>query len=127
MNARQAAKAAAKRIEELEHSNKLYYLDVKAYNQVIDALIAGGSACGWCEDEEECTKEGKRTIRGCDEWMLRSNKGDEINATEIHLRNDGADDAAGNDGSGSGRGTDSMGDMPAGLIGEHQVEAVWPE
>ena len=115
-------------INESGNSRERYAVTVIKGDEIGEnALIAGGSACPWCEDEEECQKEGKRTIRGCDEWMLRANKGDEINATEIHLRTDNADAPAGNDGSGSGRGTDGVGDLPAGFNGQYQVEAVWPE
>ena len=86
MNQRQSLKAAAKHIEELEFSNSRYRNDVKAYNAVIDCLIAGGSACGWCEDQEECQREGKRTIPGCDEWMLGMAFGNEQEpVTEIRM------------------------------------------
>ena len=59
MNARQAAKAAAKRIEELEDYNRRCSADIKAYNQCIDAMIAGGSPCPWCMEHEECQLEAK--------------------------------------------------------------------
>jgi len=86
MNAKQSLKAAAKHIENMEHSIRLYVLDVKAYNRVIDCLIAGGSACRFCEDEEECSREGKGTIPGCDEWILRSNLPEDVEKVEVELK-----------------------------------------
>ena len=72
MNARQAAKAAAKRIEELERVNRLYAADVRGYNACIDHMIKHGSPCDFCEDLPECRAEGKDIQIGRDEWMLRS-------------------------------------------------------
>ena len=69
MNGRQAARLAAKRIEELEYYNARCKADITAYNAVIEALIRGESPCRWCEDIEECQLEAKNG-RGCAEWML---------------------------------------------------------
>lgn len=76
MNGRQAAKAAAEKIEQLEYANKLYTLDVRAYNAVIMSMIGGGSPCGWCHDHGECQKQEKDGT-GCDEWVLVLNMMDE--------------------------------------------------
>ena len=54
MNGKQAAKAAAKRIEEMEHTIAQYKQDVKDYNAVIEDMISGKSPCSWCEDVGEC-------------------------------------------------------------------------
>lgn len=71
MNARQAARLAAKRIEELERVNHLYAADVRDYNACIDGMISGKSPCEWCEDLQECQLQAKNGT-GCSEWMLRS-------------------------------------------------------
>ena len=85
MNARQAAKAAAKavkaaakRIEELENYNRRACADIKAYNDCIDGMIAGQSPCPWCAEYEECQlneKDGK----GCKEWWLKDIPPEEAN------------------------------------------------
>lgn len=80
MNARQAAKAAAKKIEELEHYNKLAQEDIKDYNACIESMIAGGSPCDWCEEEAECQMEAKG--KGCDLWWLRYRKGNDSENTD---------------------------------------------
>lgn len=72
MNARQAAKEASKRIEELERVNRLYAADVRDYNACISHMINHGSPCDYCEDRPECLSEGKNLTIGCDEWILRS-------------------------------------------------------
>ena len=79
MNARQAARAAANHIEELENFNRRSAADNKAYNKVIDDLIAGKSACPWCEDFDSCEKAEKNTA-GCDEWMLTWKVQEGVNA-----------------------------------------------
>ena len=68
MNARQAAKAAAKKIEELERYKAMCKRDITAYNLVILALIRGESPCEWCNDKEECELSHDK---GCEEWMLK--------------------------------------------------------
>ena len=72
LNARQAAKAAAARITELERVAALSKADIIDYNRCILDMIAGHSACEWCEDRQECQEAGKTEINGCDDWMLRS-------------------------------------------------------
>lgn len=70
MNARQAARAAAKRIEELEYSGARAAADIKRYNQCIDHMIQHGSPCDFCEDLQECKEAGRDVQIGCDQWML---------------------------------------------------------
>lgn len=70
MNAKQALRAASKRIEELEYYNARASADIRDYNRCIDSMIAGGSPCDWCEDLNECQLEAKG--KGCPEWMLRN-------------------------------------------------------
>lgn len=77
MNAKQALRAAAKRIEELEHYNRLASADIKTYNEVIDGMIAGRSPCDWCEDQQECQLQAHADGKGCDMWMLAFPKGDD--------------------------------------------------
>ena len=71
MNARQAARAAAKRIEELEHYQRMATHDIRQYNQVIMHMIQHGSPCDYCNDLEECREAGKDVSIGCDMWMLK--------------------------------------------------------
>lgn len=70
MNGRQAARAAAQRIEELEHIVRLNTADIQAYNQVILGQIKGESPCGLCNDREECQREEKDG-KGCEDWLLK--------------------------------------------------------
>lgn len=122
MNARQAAKAASKRIEELEHFNRLCSRDIKAYNKVIDHMIAGGSPCEFCDDKGECDKPEKG--KGCEEWMLEWNReGEESNDKTDSGSDDGAADPAGGFVL-TGRGGDGMGCVSAGVDCEHPVESV---
>ena len=74
MNGRQAAKAAAKRIEELEFVVAGQVQDIKDYNACIADMIAGESPCLWCEEYPECNLEAKMG-RGCSNWWLRYRKG----------------------------------------------------
>ena len=80
MNAKQAARAAAERIQELEFRVAMNILDIRDYNDVIEALILQKSPCPWCEDYEECQLEAKK-LYGCPEWLLHSNakRVDEVN------------------------------------------------
>ena len=78
MNAKQALRAAAKHIEELEYLNMKMVQDIKDYNACILDMIAGGDPCQWCEDLNECQLEAKG--KGCGEWMLRYLKGGEPDA-----------------------------------------------
>jgi hypothetical protein len=93
MNARQAAKAAAKRIEELEYYNTLCKVDIQAYNAVIEGTVDGKSICEWCEDRDECEKPEKGG-KGCHDWMLMFNKQqeDDDDAETDGNASDGADD-----------------------------------
>ena len=72
MNSRQAAKAAAERIEQLEFRLAMNILDIRDYNKVIEELILQKSPCPWCEDYNECQLEAKK-LYGCPEWLLHSN------------------------------------------------------
>jgi len=74
MNGRQAARAAAKQIKELEGYNSLCKLDIIAYNECILGMIAHRSPCDWCQDQDECREEGKDLTIGCDMWMLKEQK-----------------------------------------------------
>ena len=71
MNAKQAARAAAKHIEELEHQVRLNVRDIKLYVQCIQHMIQRGSPCDYCEDRDECLADGKNVDTGCDDWMLK--------------------------------------------------------
>jgi len=74
MNAKQSLRAATKRIEELEDWNMRAARDIKAYNQVIDGVIAGQcSFCDYCEENRlgECDRPEHGT--GCGEWWLMDN------------------------------------------------------
>ena len=70
MNARQAAKAASIRIQDLERINKLYAADVKDYYECIEGTVDGESICKWCDDHEECQLQAKDG-KGCKEWILK--------------------------------------------------------
>lgn len=123
MNAKQSLKLAAKTIEEQEDYIRRCVNDIRAYNQVIESLIAGGDPCEWCEDHEECQLQAKG--KGCEDWMLAMNlKGVESydETEEVTVR---PADAAGVDGSGSESGReDGVGGLSAGIDGEHQEQAV---
>ena len=78
---------AAKRIEELEDFNRRCSRDIKAYNLIIDGLIAGNlNPCLWCDDESDCPpiSQGK----GCKEWVLK------FDLDEKMLGDDGRNDKA---------------------------------
>ena len=69
MNGRQAARAASKKIEELEHYNSKCKADITAYNKVIRGLIEGDiNPCEWCEEDADCERPIKG--KGCSEWWL---------------------------------------------------------
>lgn len=69
MNARQAAKAAAEHIEQLENFNRRAVQEIRGLNAVIDSVIAGEkSFCDWCQERDECDRAEKGT--GCKEWWL---------------------------------------------------------
>ena len=71
MNGRQAARAAAAKIEELENYNRRCAADIKAYNRCIEGMISGESPCEWCEENRtgECTHQ-ERGKKGCQDWWL---------------------------------------------------------
>ena len=69
MNGRQAAKLAARKIEELENDNRRCKADITGYNVVIQALIRGESPCPWCEEYSECQLTEK-DAKGCEQWWL---------------------------------------------------------
>lgn len=76
MNARQAAKAAAKRIEDLEDFNRRCSNDIKALYTCIDSVIAGEkSFCDWCEEADECQQPEKKLKHGCENFWLKQNHG----------------------------------------------------
>lgn len=87
MNARQAAKAAAARIEEMERVAALNKQDIIQYNKCILDMIAGESPCAYCEDWNECQLEEK-SGKGCAEWMLRIWKAGEPDGTEGETEGD---------------------------------------
>jgi len=69
MNAKQAAREAAKRIEQLEDFNKRASAEIKSLNDCIDSVINGQmSFCDWCEERNECQLQAKGT--GCELWWL---------------------------------------------------------
>ena len=80
MNAKQAARMAAKHIEELEYYNHLCKRDIRAYNTIIEESIAGTvNYCDWCNDQEDCAPSDQG--KGCKEWMLKFDlpeKGDDL-------------------------------------------------
>ena len=75
MNARQAAKAAAERIKEMERVAAINKADIIDYNKCIMDMIAGKSPCDWCEDMIECQLQAKAEGKGCEDWMLRMQTG----------------------------------------------------
>ena len=83
MNGRQAAKAAAKRIAELEYMVNMQCQDIKDYNACITGFIKGESVCKWCEEAPECQREVKEK-EGCTEWWLRYRKEGEDASEGVH-------------------------------------------
>lgn len=71
MNSRQAAKAAARKIEEMTVTMAFNRADIRDYNKCILHMIKHGSPCDYCEDLVECQEAGKDVQIGCDDWMLR--------------------------------------------------------
>ena len=71
MNGRQAAKAAAKKIEDMMVTLGYNTLDIRDYNRCILHMIDGGSPCDFCEDIHECQLEANGN-KGCGEWVLHS-------------------------------------------------------
>ena len=72
MNAKQSLKKASERIAVLESFNRFAAADIKAYNFVIEQLIAGNSPCPMCNELEECQRPEKDG-KGCSEWWLMDN------------------------------------------------------
>ena len=98
MNGRQAARAAAKRIADLEDYNRRAANDIKALYACIDSVIAGEKCyCDWCQEYDECQQPEKKMKKGCENWWMKLNHG--IDATK------GEDD--------DGEGTDSKGILAA--------------
>ena len=74
MNSRQAAKAAAARIEELERIIELNKRDIQLYNKCILAMINHQSPCDYCHDHDECQESGRDLTIGCEDWLLAFGK-----------------------------------------------------
>ena len=72
MNAKQSLKLVRKALEQQQTLNAMAARDIKAYNECIANMIAGGSPCEYCEDKAigECEHPEKQP-HGCDNWMLR--------------------------------------------------------
>lgn len=85
MNGRQAAKAAAARIAEMERVANLNKHDIIEYNRCILDMIAGESPCLYCEDWQECQLEAKGG-KGCAEWMLKAWKVGDQDAPESSVQ-----------------------------------------
>ena len=95
MNGKQAARAAAQRIKELELFNALQADDIKSYNEVIFHMMKHGSPCDYCEDQKECQIAGRDLTIGCEDWLLRFTRRD------VDEKTDRADTAPA-DGDGNG-------------------------
>lgn len=94
MNARQAAKAAAKKIEELEDFNRRASADIKAYNACIDGVIAGQMTfCDWCEENPECKLEAKG--KGCSLWWLKEITPEDVKTYVLSSNEEGSDESKG--------------------------------
>ena len=78
MNKRQAGLAAMARVPELEHQIMLNIRDIRLYVQCIHSMINHGSPCEYCEDRDECEINGKNIDAGCDDWMLKLWRTDEV-------------------------------------------------
>ena len=74
MNGRQAAREAAKHIEELENFNQRSAADNRAYVQTIHSMIEGTTPCAMCEEERlgECEHPDCHMKQGCQDWWLRT-------------------------------------------------------
>lgn len=71
MNGRQAARKAAEKIDELERTITHNVVDIRLYNHCIVDMINHNSPCKYCNDYDECQKEGKDVSIGCEDWVLR--------------------------------------------------------
>ena len=70
MNARQAAKAAAKHIEELEDYNNRATATIQGLYKCIEIMFKGGNVCEHCDDYEECQLKAKEEGKGCEDWVM---------------------------------------------------------
>lgn len=70
MNGRQAARAAAEKLQDAEKAIRRMEQDILYYNQCIDTLIKGYSPCPYCEEYPECQLSAKDDGVGCSEWWL---------------------------------------------------------
>lgn len=95
MNAKQAAREAAKRITDLEDFNRRASAEIRALNACIDSVIAGEKTyCDWCEEREECQRECKGT--GCAEWWIAMNPLDRPELSRyFQERSESPDESAG--------------------------------
>lgn len=83
MNARQAAKMAAKRIEELEHYNRMSRATIVSLYRALDAIFSGGNVCELCEDYEECQLEDKKEGKGCADWSHKTPNPSDVSDEKI--------------------------------------------
>ena len=91
MNARQAAKAASIRIEQLEDFNRRCSRDIKAYNKIIDEAIDGTvNFCDWCDEQPDCAPIDQG--HGCKNWVLKFDLPDEKKGDDE--KNDGTREEA---------------------------------
>ena len=97
MNGRQAARQAAKRIEELEALVAGQTQDIKDLYAAIHDHISGESLCLWCEEYPECNLNAKMGA-SCPEWWLRYRKGPDGGKWPLRSPENGIDEMeAGND------------------------------
>ena len=73
MNGRQAARAAANKIKDLENIIAHNVSDIRMLNECIIDMIRHESPCKYCNDYEECVQENRDVSIGCDDWFLRIN------------------------------------------------------
>ena len=82
MNWRQSAKAAEKQIhalekqvEDLMNYNTRAKIDITAYNKCILGMIEGKGPCGWCQEQNDCQREGFDDSRLHDVHDYKTRKG----------------------------------------------------
>lgn len=83
MNGKQAAREAAKRIEELEFFNRSAAAAIRSLYQAIEGIFNGENVCLMCEDYEECQLEAKEGGKGCALWTHKSIPPEELPPLEI--------------------------------------------
>ena len=73
MNGRQAARAAAQRIKEMEYIVAMQSKDIKGLYATVLDMIAGKSPCERCEENrlDEC-EHASLGSAGCSGWWLRT-------------------------------------------------------